>query len=345
MNNLLSEKDSFFIAGHNGMVGNAIKKALKKRGYCNKANGGKLYIKTRKELNLCCYKDVMQWFKVNKPKIVIIAAAKVGGIYANYTYPYEFISENLKIAQNIIEASWKSGAKRLLFLGSSCIYPKNANLPIKEEELLTSSLEETNEPYAIAKISGIKLCEAIRKEYKFDAISLMPTNLYGEGDNYCTESSHVMASLIKKFILAKRNNLNEVNCWGTGKPLREFLHVDDLANACVHALEKWDPDDYSAPKYKNGEKLLYLNVGSGEEISIKKLAEKIALLSEYDGNIVWDNEKPDGTFRKNLNISRIRSLGWEPKISLTDGIKKVIKDINKSLDDSLDKGQSLKNFI
>jgi len=345
MENLISKDETFFVAGHNGMVGSSIVKALKKKGYCDYKSGGKLYKTSRKELDLSNYQDVMEWFKFNKPKNVIVAAAKVGGIYANYKYPFEFISENLKISHNIIEAAWKNGSKRLLFLGSSCIYPKNANLPIKEEELLSSYLEKTNEPYAIAKISGIKLCEAIRKQYKFDAISLMPTNLYGPGDNYCDESSHVMAALLKKFILAKRNKFKNVKCWGTGKPLREFLHVDDLGDACVHVMEKWNPDYEDSPKCINGEKLLYLNVGSGEEISIKNLAEKIASFTDFQGDIIWDNAMPDGTFRKNLDISKIRSLGWEPKITLTNGIKKTIEDINASLDGKSQEKPKLKNFF
>ena len=201
MQNLLNKKNSIFVAGHNGMVGKAIVKSLKEKGYCNNEKGGLLYTPQRKELDLTSFEDVKKWFKINRPEIVIIAAAKVGGIYANYKYPYNFISENLRITQNLIEAAWINGSKRLLFLGSSCIYPKHSSIPIKEEELLSSQLEKTNEPYAIAKISGIKLCEAIRKQYNFDAISLMPTNLYGPGDNYCNENSHVMASLIKKFLL------------------------------------------------------------------------------------------------------------------------------------------------
>ena len=345
MKKLLQKQNSFFVAGHNGMVGKAIIKALKNKGYCNEENGGKLLKISRKELDLSHYSDVKKWFNRNRPEIVIIAAAKVGGIYANYKYPYNFISENLKIAHNLIDVSWLSGVKRLLFLGSSCIYPKNANLPISEEELLASSLENTNEAYAIAKISGIKLCEAIRKQYNFDAISLMPTNLYGPGDNYSDEESHVMASLIKKFILAKKNNLKEVTCWGTGNPLREFLHVDDLANACVHVLERWDPNDKDAPKDKNGEKLLYLNVGSGEEISIKNLAEKIALLTKYKGCIFWDKQKPDGTFRKKLDLKRIKSLNWRAEISLDNGLKEVIKEVSDKLNNEYDKGKSLKNFI
>ena len=267
MFNYLKKNDSFYVAGHNGMVGSAIVKALIKKGYCDEKSGGKLYVKSKKELDLTSYENVLSWFKINKPSIVIIAAAKVGGIYANSKYPYEFISENLKIQQNIIEAAWVNGTRRLLFLGSSCIYPKFSNLPIQEEELLGSYLEKTNEPYAIAKIAGLKLCEAIRNQYGFDAISLMPTNLYGPGDNYHSKNSHVLAALLKKFILAKKNNSKNVTCWGSGKPLREFLHVDDFALACIYVLEKWNPDDNYAPK-NNDEKLYYLNVGSGEEISI-----------------------------------------------------------------------------
>ena len=345
MKDLLKKDDSIFVAGHSGMVGKAIIKTLKKKGYCNLNSGGKLFTQTKNELDLTSYKKVNSWFSKNKPKIVIISAAKVGGILANSNYPFDFISDNLKIAHNVIEASWKNGARRLLFLGSSCIYPKEANLPIKEEELLSSYLEKTNEPYAIAKIAGIKLCEALRKQYKFDAISLMPTNLYGPGDNYDSNNSHVFASLIKKFITAKKEGIGSVTCWGTGKPLREFLHVDDLGLACVKVLEKWNPDDKNAPKDKNGDNLSYLNVGSGEEISIKDLANKIALKINYKGNIVWDKTKPDGTFRKNLDISRIKSIGWEPSVSLNDGLTKVIKDIENSLNDNTDKGNSLKNFL
>ena len=345
MENLLRKDDSFFVAGHKGMVGSAIVRDLKKNGYCDKKKGGELYIKNRSELDLTCSNDVNEWFKKYRPKIVIIAAAKVGGIYANYKYPYDFISENLKIEQNIIEASCFNGTRRLLFLGSSCIYPKFPNLPIKEEDLLSSYLEKTNESYAIAKIAGIKLCEAIRRQKDFDAISLMPTNLYGPGDNYSSDNSHVMASLLKKFIMAKRNGTKEVTCWGTGKPLREFLHVDDLGKACVHALEKWNPNDKHSPIDKYGEKLLYLNVGSGQEISIKSLAKKIAKLINFEGKIIWDKNKPDGTFRKKLDISRFKSMGWEPKINLDKGISMEIKNIEEALNNRSDKGKSLKNFF
>ena len=344
MINLINKGDSFFVAGHNGMVGKAVIKALKTNGYCEHNSGGVLFTEDRISLDLTSYIDVFNWFKKNKPKVVIIAAAKVGGIYANKEYPYEFILENLKIQNNIIEAAWLNNARRLLFLGSSCIYPKNPSLPIKEEELLTSSLETTNEFYAIAKIAGLKLCESIRKQYNFDAISIMPTNLYGPGDNYDSLNSHVIASLIKKFVIAKRNGNESIECWGSGKPLREFLHVDDLGSACIHVLEKWDPDSDCAPKNKNGEKLYYLNIGSGEEISIKDLAHKIAKIIKFKGQINWDKNKPDGTYRKNLDISRIKSIGWKPMISFDKGLKDLINQIEKTLDNNSDKGKSIKNF-
>ena len=344
MFNYLNKDDSFYVAGHNGMVGQAIVKALFKKGYCDAKSGGELHVKSKNELDLASYQNVLSWFKTHKPSIVIIAAAKVGGIFANSKYPYQFISENLKIQQNIIEAAWLCGARRLLFLGSSCIYPKFSNLPIQEEELLRSSLEKTNESYAIAKIAGIKLCEAIRNQYGFDAISLMPTNLYGPGDNYDSENSHVLAALLKKFILANKDKSDTVTCWGTGKPLREFLHVDDLGAACVHVLEKWNPDDINAPRTKENEKLYYLNAGSGEEISIKHLAEKIAFYTKYKGQIIWDKNKPDGTYRKKLDISRIKSIGWEPKITLEKGIKNLIFDIKKCLNENNNNDIYLKNF-
>ena len=326
------------------MVGSSIVRALRENGYGNINNGGNIFTQTREDLDLTNSDDVKRWFEKLKPKVVVIAAAKVGGIYANHKYPYDFLSENIKIQQNLFEAAWKFGSKRLLFLGSSCIYPKNSKIPIKEEELLSSYLEKTNESYAIAKIAGIKLCEAISTQYDFDAISLMPTNLYGLGDNYDSESSHVMAALLKKFILAKRKNLKTVTCWGTGKPFREFLYVDDLGLACVHVLEKWDPKNPESPKDINKKNLYYLNVGSGEEISIKNLADKIAKEVGYDGDIIWETNKPDGTFRKTLDSARIESIGWKSKINLTTGIKKTVQIIEKALDNPLDKGASLKNF-
>ena len=327
---LLSEK--IFVAGASGMAGSAICRSLIKNGY-GITNGGKILKPSRKDLDLLDTNKVREWFKINKPTVVIIAAAKVGGILANSKYPAQFLLDNLKIQNNLIENSWQTGVKRLLFLGSSCIYPKFANQPIKEEALLTGQLEETNHWYAIAKISGIKLCEALRKQYNFDAISLMPTNLYGQGDNYHPQNSHVMASFIRKFYEASENSSPSVTCWGTGEPLREFLHVDDLADAVLFALENWDPSSINAPKDQNNMPLNILNVGTGEEISIKELALKISRLFNYKGLIVWDKKKPDGTPRKLLNIKKIKDLGWKPKITLEEGIKAAIESFeteNKS---------------
>ena len=322
--NIIDLDDKIFIAGANGMAGKAICRALINKGY-GKVNGGEIMKPTRKELDFLDSKAVKKWFEINKPSVVIIAAAKVGGILANSTYPTQFLLDNLKIQNNLIENSWLSGIKRLLFLGSSCIYPKFANQPIKEESLLTGQLEETNQWYAISKISGIKLCEALRKQYKFDAISLMPTNLYGPGDNYHPQNSHVMASFIRKFYEASIYSLPSVTCWGTGEPLREFLHVDDLGDAVVFALEKWDPSSNNAPEDENNNKLTILNVGTGKDISIKELANKICYLVNYKGKIIWDKNKPNGTPKKLLDIQKIKSLGWEPKISLDQGIKAAIK--------------------
>ncbi len=321
--------DKFFIAGGSGMAGGAIYRKLKLHGYGNPENGGSILIPKRRELDLLNINKVEDWFKLNSPNVVIIAAAKVGGILANSMHPTEFLLENLKIQTNIIEASWKYGVRRLLFLGSSCIYPKYASQPIEEESLLSGYLEPTNEWYAIAKIAGLKLCEALRKQYSFDAITLMPTNLYGQGDNYDSNSSHVMAALIKKFLYASEKKMSEVVCWGTGKPLREFLHVDDLGNAVVFALENWNPSNTNSPIDKNGNPLLFLNVGTGREISIINLAEKIAEISNFKGEIIWDNSKPDGTPRKILNINRILNLGWKPEISLDIGIRETFRNLKK----------------
>ena len=319
----LNEK--IFVAGSNGMVGSAICRELINSGYGEKENNGILLIPSRKELDLLNYAEVNNWFKLNKPSVVILAAAKVGGIQANNQRPGEFILENLKIQNNVIELAWRHGVKKFLFLGSSCIYPKYAKQPIEESSLLKGELEPTNEWYAIAKISGIKLCQALRKQYEFNAISLMPPNLYGPGDNYHPESSHVMAALIRKFYIASRDSLKSVTCWGTGKPYRDFLHVDDLANAVVFALENWDPNSKNSPKDKNGEPLLILNVGTGKDLTIKDLALKIANHFDYKGDIIWDFNKPDGTPRKLLNIDKIKSLGWVPKIELDDGIVQTIE--------------------
>ena len=318
--------DKIFIAGAHGMAGQAIKRSFLKHGYnC-------LLTPPRRDLDLFNLNSVNKWFLENKPNVVVISAAKVGGIMANSEKPTEFLLENLKIQNNLIETAWKFGVKRLLFLGSSCIYPKFASQPIKEEELLNGALENTNQWYAIAKIAGIKLCQALRKQYNFDAISLMPTNLYGPGDNYNPNTSHVMASLIRKFYIASKESLKSVKCWGSGSPFREFLYADDLGEAAVFALEEWDPNSTNSPKDKNGEPLSFLNVGTGKEISIKDLATKIAKLSNYKGEIIWDKTKPDGTPRKLLDISRIQKLGWDPKITLEQGISKTIKLLNNELE-------------
>ncbi len=324
MNKKIDLTDKIFVAGSKGMVGNAICKALLSDGYGRKENGGLLLTPDRKTLDLLNVKEVEQWFLKNRPSVVILAAAKVGGIFANQSFPADFLINNLKIQLNVIEASWKFGAKRLLFLGSSCIYPKLAPQPIREEYLLDSRLEKTNECYAMAKITGIKLCEALRKQYDFDAISLMPTNLYGPGDNYHPTESHVMAALISKFCKAKKESHPIVNCWGTGNPLREFLHVNDLGKAVVFCLENWDPSSPESPKDIYGNVLNHLNVGTGKDISINELAHKIADFTNFKGNIVWDESKPDGTPRKQLNIEKIRSLGWSPQIKLDEGIKETI---------------------
>ncbi len=273
--------------------------------------------------------EVKKWFKYNKPTIVIIAAAKVGGILANSTQPANFILENLKIQTNLIETAWNFGVKRLLFLGSSCIYPKFSDQPIEEESLLSGFLEQTNESYAIAKIAGIKLCEALRKQYSFDSISLMPTNLYGPGDNYHPNNGHVMAALISRFANAVSQNLSKVNCWGSGSPFREFMHADDLGSSVVFALENWDPSSKDAPKDKYGQPLNFLNVGTGVDISIKELANLIAKATGFNGEIIWDKSKPDGTPKKLLNINKIKSLGWTPSINLEDGIKLTVAEYLK----------------
>ncbi len=330
-NKLINSDEKIFIAGSRGMVGGAIKKALMKAKYGNEKSQGKLLCPTRKELNLLNYQEVEDWFKKNKPTVVIIAAAKVGGIMANSTKPYEFIIENLKIQSNLIELSWINKVKRVLFLGSSCIYPKFANQPIKEEYLLSDYLEETNEFYAIAKIAGLKLIESLRKQHKFDAISLMPTNLYGPGDNYHSLNSHVMPSLIRKFDKALNNNLREVSCWGSGNPLREFLYVEDFADSCVYALENWNPSLRDAPKDSKGNNLNFLNVGCKFEVSIKELAHKIADITGYKGEIIWDYTKPDGTPRKKLDTSKFTQLGWEAETDLEEGIRKTWISYKKEL--------------
>ena len=309
----INKEDKIFIAGHRGMVGSAIVRNLKKNGYLN------LLTERRSQLDLTDENQVKNWYVVNKPDVVIIAAAKVGGILANSNFPTEFLLDNLKIQNNLIYGAWENGVKRLLFLGSSCIYPKFASQPIREESLLTNSLETTNQWYAIAKIAGIKLCEALNLQYGFDAISLMPTNLYGPGDYYHPEKSHVVPALIYKFDSAVKNNFKKVICWGTGSPLREFLYIDDLADACKFVLEHWKPKK---------DEIKYLNVGTGKDMEIKKIAETIGKKCGYDGEIAWDSSKPDGTPKKQLDISKIMNLGWEPKTSFEEGLTHTISNFN-----------------
>ncbi len=324
---LFNNNHSIFVAGSRGMVGSAICRLLIKNGY----NGGKkkLLTTSRDKLDFRNNEKVEDWFRNKKPDIVIIAAAKVGGIMANSTKPVEFLLDNLKIQNNLIETSYKFGVKRLLFLGSSCIYPKLSKQPIKETYLLNDYLESTNEYYAIAKIAGLKLCEAYRKQYNFDAITLMPTNLYGPNDNYDSKESHVMAALIKKIYEAKKYKKEKIICWGTGKPLREFLYVDDLAEACLYTLQNWFPSKDNAPLDNTGNPISWLNVGSEHEISIYKLAQKISNIIGYEGEIIWDCNIPDGTPRKKLDTSYINNLGWTAKTNLEVGIKKTILTFKK----------------
>jgi GDP-L-fucose synthase len=309
---LISPHDRIYVAGHRGMAGAAICRRLLSAGYRN------LLLACHSELDLTDWSAVVDWFAVNQPDIVILAAAKVGGIQANSTYPADFLLQNLKIQNNVIENSWRCGVRRFLFLGSSCIYPKYADQPIQEEALLTGSLEPTNEWYAIAKITGIQLCRALKKQYGFDAISLMPTNLYGPGDNYHPENAHVLPALIRRVTEAERSSALQLTCWGTGSPLREFLHVDDLADAVVFTLERWQPEA--------DDPVQHLNVGSGQELSIKTLAAIICDAVGYQGEILWDHSKPDGTPRKLLDSSRLHTLGWRANIPLEAGIRMAIAD-------------------
>ena len=308
------------------MCGSAIVRKLLNHGYGKESNGGVLLTPNRKELDLTDFNAVRSWFRVDKPTIVVFATAKVGGILANSTELVSFLLDNIKIQTNFIESAWLNVVKRLLFLGSSCIYPKFSEQPIREESLLTGPLEKTNEAYAIAKITGIKLCSALRKQHGFDSICLMPTNLYGPGDNYHLTNSHVLPAFIRRFYEAKKDNYQEVICWGSGEPLREFLHSDDLGDASVFALESWDPGGDDAPKNDSGEPLNFLNVGTGKDMKISTLANLIAKSIGYLGDIIWDESKPDGTLKKQLDISRLRSMGWEPKINLEDGLDKIIED-------------------
>jgi len=278
---------------------------------------------------------VKAWFQAERPDVVVLAAAKVGGIQANNSYPADFLLSNLKIQNNVIEAAWQAGVRRLLFLGSSCIYPKFAQQPIREEALLTGPLEPTNEWYAIAKIAGIKLGQALRQQHGFDAISLMPTNLYGPGDNYHLTNSHVLPALIRRFHEAAERDDATVTCWGTGSPLREFLHVDDLGEACVFALEHWDPSSESAPLDDAGQPLPFLNVGTGVDLTIRQLAEAVARATGFSGEIIWDASQPDGTPKKQLDVSRLASLGWTARIPLEEGLVNTVALFREQLKQQL----------
>jgi GDP-L-fucose synthase len=308
MSNTITLDSKIYIAGHNGMVGSACLRALEAKGYKN------IIGFSSKELDLRDQRAVFEMLEREKPKAIIDAAAKVGGIQANSTFPYEFLMDNMLIQNNLIKAAHELNILKFIFLGSSCIYPKMAPQPLKEEYLLTGPLEETNQWYAISKISGVKLIEALREQYNRDYVSLMPTNLYGPGDNYDLETSHVLPAMLRKFHEAKENNHADIVLWGTGTPKREFLHVDDLANAVVLVLE-------------NKLEESFYNIGSGEEISIKELAHLIQEIIGHKGKIIWDKNKPDGTPRKLLNIDLFMQLGWAPKISLTQGIFQTISEI------------------
>lgn len=300
----MNKSAKIYIAGHRGMVGSAIWRALEKKGYTN------LIGKTSKELDLKDHQVVFHYLQKEKPEAIIDAAAKVGGILANNDNPYQFLMENMQIQNSLIDASLKLDIDKFIFLGSSCIYPKFAPQPLKEEYLLTDTLEPTNEWYAIAKITGVKLCQAIRKQFKKDYVSLMPTNLYGHFDNFDLQTSHVLPAMIRKFHEAKENNHADVVLWGSGTPMREFLFVDDMAEAVVYALEN------ELPEY------LY-NVGSGKDITIKDLAETIQKITGHQGQILWDAEKPDGTPRKLMDVSKMKNIGWQYSTELKEGIEKT----------------------
>ena len=300
--------DKIYIAGHRGMVGSAILRGLYKKGYDN------VIFRKSNELDLRNQAQVNDFFKKEKPTHVFLAAAKVGGILANNTYRGEFLYENLMIQNNVIHAAYQTGVKKLMFLGSSCIYPKLAPQPLKEEYLLTGVLEPTNEPYAIAKIAGIKMCDAYRAQYGCNFISVMPTNLYGPNDNYDLQNSHVLPALIRKFLTAKKNNAPSVSLWGTGKPMREFLHADDLADACLFLMDNFNQEGL-------------VNIGTGEDLSILELAQMVQKIVGYEGKIELDASKPDGTPRKLMDVSKLHNMGWRHKISLEEGIEKVVEEV------------------
>ena len=303
----MQKNSKIYVAGHRGLVGSAILRALEKQGFTN------LITRTSSEVDLRDYNQTADFFAKEKPEYVFLAAAKVGGIQANNTYRAEFLYDNMMIQNNVIHQAYVNNVKKLLFLGSSCIYPKMAPQPLKEDSLLTGTLEPTNEPYAIAKIAGIKMCDAYRSQYNSNFISAMPTNMYGPNDNYDLNNSHVLPALLRKFHEAKEQNHPEVVVWGTGTPLREFLHSDDLAEACIFLMENYN--DFG-----------HVNVGIGEDISIKDLALLIKKIVGYEGNLVWDTSKPDGTPRKLMDVTKINNLGWKAEIGLEEGITKVYQE-------------------
>ncbi len=311
----MSKPQRVFVAGHRGMVGSALVRALRERGKCQ------LVLRSHDELDLCDAVQVNEFFASAALDVVYLAAARVGGIHANHTYPAEFIQQNLLIETNVIHAAWQHRVGQLLFLGSSCIYPRLAPQPMREDYLLGGPLEPTNEPYAIAKIAGIKLCESYNRQYGTDFRCIMPTNLYGPGDNFHAEDSHVLPALVRRFHEAQTGGQREVKIWGSGKPLREFLYVDDLASACLHLMDQ--PRErlaaLSAPQCS------HINAGSGEEVRIADLAMMIAEAVDYDGHIAFDRSRPDGTPRKLLDSGKLRSLGWEPKVGLREGIARTVR--------------------
>lgn len=300
----LDRTKKIYVAGHRGLVGSALVRKLQAEGFTN------ILTRTHKELDLTRQAEVEAFFEKEKPAYVILAAAKVGGIYANDTYPADFIMKNLQIECNVIDAAYKNGVKKLLFLGSSCIYPRECPQPIKEEYLLSGYLEKTNEAYALAKIAGLKMCAFYNQQYGTDYISVMPCNLYGINDNFSPENSHVLPALMRKFHEAKLNNDKTVTVWGSGTPLREFLNVDDLADACLYLMDRYKGNDF-------------FNVGYGEEVTILELAEMVKKVVGYQGEIVLDSSKPDGTPRKLTDISRLKAMGWQPKITLEEGLKRT----------------------
>jgi len=307
---MTDKQKKIYVAGHRGMVGSAIVKQLNVAGYQN------IVVRTHAELDLTDQASVRDFMQQEQPEQVVLAAAKVGGIHANNVYPAEFIYQNLMMEANIVHQAWAAGCQKLLFLGSSCIYPKLAAQPMQESALLTGVLEATNEPYAIAKIAGIKLCESYNRQYGTDYRSVMPTNLYGQNDNFHLENSHVIPAMIRKFHEAKTSLSPTVTLWGTGKAMREFLHVDDMAAACLHVI------GLSKQRYQSSTEpmLSHLNVGTGEDVTIRELAETIQQVVGYQGEITWDSSKPDGTPRKLMDVSKLKSMGWQPQIALADGL-------------------------